>query len=456
MSDAGSQKVNRRGFIKWAIAAGVGAAAVAGGVGAYFSTQKQPAPGPAPTAPGPAPTGPSPTVTPPPATAPKGGGRWGNIGSAINLTVGYQPYCSCNWDASSNRQAQLWKKYLPSGSKVDWFEALSGPLLNNNLVAGKNAFIYACDTPASRTFETAPATCITYQCYEYADGKYLSDVLGRKPSTGVGGRKRMSADGSREVPKTFMSPLLGRTDLVKSGEIKGPEDFDGRKIGVPMGSYSHRQGEIIRDTWGVNPVYLDQSIELHVAQLRAKHIDGVLTWGPYPRWIELQGLAEILVGSPEMPCSCTTGTHFHHAGVVCGLEEIVEQRPDVIKAWVSAEEDARAIRAADYANGTNKTGDLVASDTPEVPREAIDITIEEFAPDAYMYYPKNLQHYKEMCDHWRKVGVLKGKKSEDMDFYVNNYAFGPRVKVIYDEVLEEREKAGLHHSGDGEIVNKYW
>ncbi|MEE9134466.1 MAG: hypothetical protein V3U25_01225, partial [Nitrososphaerales archaeon] len=448
----GTKKVNRRGFLKWGIAAAVGAAAVAGGAGYFLKGQ---APTPTPSAPTPTPTPGQPTDSSPTPRPTRGGGRWGNIGDPIKLTVGYQPYCTCNWDASANRQAGLWKKHLPAGSEVNWFEALSGPLLNNNLVAGKNAFIYACDTPASRTFETAPATTISYQCYEYAHPDYLVDILGRKPTPGPRG-KRTTPDGSREVPKTFQSPLLGRKDLVKSGEIKGPEDFDGRKIGVPMGSYSHRQGEAIRDQYGVNPVYLDQSIELHVAQLRAKHIDGVLTWGPYPRWIELQGLADILISAPEMQCTCTTGSHFHHAGVIVGLEEIVEQRPYIISGWLQAEEDARALYAGDQANGTRQIADLVFSDTPEVPRDAIDVTVDEFAPDGYMYYPKNLKHYEQISTHWRKVGVLKGKKSEDLNYYTNNYAFGPRVKEIYDQVLEERRAQGLHAGGDGEIVDKYW
>lgn len=455
MSD---QTVNRRGFLKWAVAAGVGAAAVAGGVGAFLSTKQSPA-GPAPVAPepsGPSGTGPSGTAAKPTPVRerPKKTGRWGAIGDPINLTVGYQPYCSCNWDCSSNRVAALWKKQLPSGSNVEWFEALSGPLLNNNLVAGKNAFIYACDTPASRTYETSASTNITLQCYEYCDEKYLSGILGRK--AGMWLDKPRTTPTGEPVPKTTMSPLLVRSDLVKSGEVTRVEDFEGRKIGLPMGSYSHRQGEIIRGVYGVNPVYLDQSIELHVAQLRAKHIDGIATWGPYPTWIEMQGLAQIMLSGPEMPCSCKTGTHFHHSGHVVGLEEIVNERPDVVKGWIQGEEDARQMLAEDYKAGGDRVKKLVFEDTPEVPWKSIDLVVEEFGPDGYPFYPTYKEHYKTMSDHWRAVGVLKGKKSEDMQFYTDNYAFNDSVKQIFDEVIEEREAAGQHSSGDAEIVTNFW
>jgi hypothetical protein len=89
---------------------------------------------------------------------------------------------------------------------------LSGALLNNNLVAGKNQMIYACDTPASRTFDTSPSTAITLQSQEYAHPAWLVDTLGRKPV--AGDIKRTAATGGREVPKTYMSPILVRTDLM--------------------------------------------------------------------------------------------------------------------------------------------------------------------------------------------------------------------------------------------------
>ena len=43
-----------------------------------------------------------------------------------------------------------------------------------------------------------------------------------------------------------------------------------------------------------------------------------------------------------------------------------------------------------------------------------------------------------------------------MQFYTDNYAFNDSVKQIFDEVIEEREAAGQHSSGDAEIVTNFW
>lgn len=430
------KKMSRRDFLKFGIGAGIGVAAMAMGGGAFLGKLQQVLP---------------PITTPAPTSAyaqPSG-----QVGKAIELSVGYQPYCSCNFDASLIRQAQLWKPYLPEGSNVNWFEALSGALLNNNLVAGKNQIVYACDTPASRTFDTTDSTCFTIQAQEYAHPAWLVDTLGRKPV--AGDRKRTTPDGSREVPKTYMSPILVRADLLKSGEVKGFADLKGKKVGVPHGSYSHRQIGVLQKIYDTPVTVLDQSIELHIAQLRAKHVDAVLTWGPYPGWIERQGLGQILISAPEHQCACNTGTHFHMAGLVVGQSKLVKERPDVVKAWIQADEDAKEILVQDRANGAERTIDLVMEDTPEVPRDAVKEAVEELAPEGYPYYDKYLEHYKQISDIWRKDGILRGKKSANMNDFVNKVAFRPDVKQIFDEVIEEREKQGKFHSGSGEILN-YW
>lgn len=429
------KKMSRRDFLKFGIGAGIGVGAIAMGGGALLGKLQQVLP---------------PIATPAPTSAyaqPSG-----QVGKAIELSVGYQPYCSCNFDASAIRQAQLWKPYLPEGSNVNWFEALSGALLNNNLVADKNQIVYACDTPASRTFDTTDSTCYTLQSQEYAHPAWLVDTLGRKPV--AGDRKRTAPDG-REVPKTYMSPVLVRTDLMKSGAVKEFADLKGKKVGVPHGSYSHRQIELLQKINDTPVTVLDQSIELHVAQLRAKHVDAVLTWGPYPGWIERQGLAQILISAPEHQCVCNTGTHFHMAGLVVGQSKLLKERPDVVKAWIQADEDAKEILVQDRANGAERMIDLVMDDTPEVPRDAVKEAVEELAPEGYPYYDKYLEHYKQISDEWRKIGILRGRKSANMNDYVNKVVFRPDVKQIFDEVIEEREKQGKFHSGTGDILN-YW
>jgi ABC-type nitrate/sulfonate/bicarbonate transport system substrate-binding protein len=242
---------------------------------------------------------------------------------------------------------------------------------------------------------------------------------------------------------------------MKDGKVKSFADLKGKKIGLPHGSYTHRQVKVLEKAYDAPVTLLDQSIELHIAQLRAKHVDAVGTWGPYPGWIERQGLAQILISSPEHQCACNTGTHFHHAGIVVGSDKIAKERPDVVKAWIQSEEEAKEILVKDRSDGTERMLDLVMKDTPEVPRDAVKEAIQEMATDSYPYYDKYLEHYKQISDLWRKEGILRGQKSANLDSFVNKVAFRPETKQLFDEVIEEREKAGKWHSGSGEIMN-FW
>ena len=68
--------------------------------------------------------------------------------------------------SSVNKQAQIWTKYLPQGSKIVWFHSLSGPLINNNMLAGKNQIGYMAETPALRSGDTVPCDMISVTGYD--------------------------------------------------------------------------------------------------------------------------------------------------------------------------------------------------------------------------------------------------------------------------------------------------
>ena len=133
-------------------------------------------------------------------------GKYGKPGDPITLTVGYQPYCTPYWTSSVQKQLELWRKYLPEGSKVIWFRSLSGPLINVNMVAGKNQIGYMAMTPGIRSLDTVP--CDMTQMTGYDNGQ----------------------TGGMDV----------RKDLVDLRLVKEKEDLAGLKNGTPFGSYSHR------------------------------------------------------------------------------------------------------------------------------------------------------------------------------------------------------------------------
>lgn len=128
-------------------------------------------------------------------------GKFGKIGDPVTLTVGYQPYGTIHWTAVVNKQAQLLQKYLPPGSRVVWFRALSGPLINQNLQAGKNQFGYMSDTPALTAGDKFPSDLVAASGYDV--GEF----------------------GSLCVP----------TALADS--IKSPKDLEGQQVYTAFGSF---------------------------------------------------------------------------------------------------------------------------------------------------------------------------------------------------------------------------
>lgn len=66
----------------------------------------------------------------------------------VKLTVGYQPYDTISYSAAVIRALELWKKYLPPGSEVEFQNALQGSIIVNQMLANKQQIGYLGDMPA--------------------------------------------------------------------------------------------------------------------------------------------------------------------------------------------------------------------------------------------------------------------------------------------------------------------
>ena len=66
----------------------------------------------------------------------------------VKLVVGYQPYDTISYSAAVIRAQELWKKYLPPGSEVEFQNALQGSIIVNNMLANKQQIGYLGDMPA--------------------------------------------------------------------------------------------------------------------------------------------------------------------------------------------------------------------------------------------------------------------------------------------------------------------
>ena len=55
----------------------------------------------------------------------------------VDITYGYHPYWTGAWYGVILKQKELWKKYLPAGSKVKFEPHLTGPPMINAMLADK-------------------------------------------------------------------------------------------------------------------------------------------------------------------------------------------------------------------------------------------------------------------------------------------------------------------------------
>jgi len=331
-------------------------------------------------------------------------GKYGKPGEPITLTIGYQPYVTPYWTSTINKQLALWQKYLPKGSKVIWFRSLQGPLINANMIAGKNQVGYMEATPAMRTGDTVPCAYLAVTGYD----------LGQ--NTGI----------------------MVRQDLYESGEITKPEDLEGRVMAVGKGTYAHRHLIVAQKWYGFKSVDHDQSPEVALTNLASKNIDAMDMWEPYFGVGEIRGVGTRIVTGRTMPChDVFTNKEFYDrvphnfflVGATLFIHDLIRNRPDVVVAFLKAEEEAREVLNyhRDFAAW------LIWSDIPEMPPRAIRATLEEMVWDGRLT-PNVIEHLKGLARLWRQEGILRGKRSEDPDAFIEEYADPTFLEIAMDEL----------------------
>ncbi|MBF0126153.1 MAG: hypothetical protein HQM02_02980, partial [Magnetococcales bacterium] len=341
-------------------------------------------------------------------------GKFGNIGDPVTLTIGYQPYCTPYWTATINKQAQICAKYLPKGSRIIWFRALSGPLISNNMNAGTNQIGYMAETPALTAGDLVNCDLVSVTGYD----------LGETGS------------------------IVVRKDLLEGDKVKQPRDLNQRPIGVPFGSYSHRQ--IL--TWsrqnGVGGELSEQSIERQMSNINSSAIWAGALWEPYPSWLEFKGAASRWVTGLEMPCSCdkyhpqAVKHTFRVTGATLAIHDWLRERPDIIAAYLKSEEECRELLTSDPELATY----LIWSDISEVPPAVVRNALDMMVWDGRLT-PEINRHLKGCARMWREAGFLKNDRSRDPDAYVDRWANGAFLELALKELQKEGRWSSLRQPG---------
>ncbi len=240
---------------------------------------------------------------------------YGKPGDPIHLVVGFQPYYSEAWSALAVNGLELWKKYLPPQSTVEFQVGLQGAIIVNAMLAGKQQIGYLGDMPA----------IVGATKREIGDLRIIANV-------GL----------SRDQCNVFLT----RNDAPAFADgAAAIQWLDGKRVAVPKGSCTDRFARAVFKRQKVTPSeYLNQNIELITSGFRGNKLDGAVVWEPTASRLVIEGLARRVA----------TGDDFgeNDGAFIDARADLIQQRPDVIQAWLRAEVDAE-LYLADEKNAAS-------------------------------------------------------------------------------------------------------
>ncbi len=331
-------------------------------------------------------------------------GVFGKIGDPVTMTIGYQPYGTIHWTASVNKQAQLLLKYLPKGSRVVWFRALSGSLINNNMFAGKNQFGYMSDTPGLSNGDKIKADFVAASGYDI--GEF----------------------GSLCVPKMY----------IDGGKIKTPQDLEGKPVATAFGSFSHRQILTWMHEFKVKPQLMNQSIDQQMSSLRSGKIHAAMFWEPYPSWMEMKGVATRWMTGQDMPNTTDqyypelSVKHFHDVGATLAIHDWLRERPDVMAAYLKSEEECRDM----MTNDPDTAAYFIWTDVSEIPPPVVRATLDMVVWDGRINGDMR-KHLKACAHQWKAEEMIKNPRSQDPEKYVDEWADDRLLHLVMKQLEAE-------------------
>lgn len=262
--------------------------------------------------------------------------EFGKKGEKVNLVVGYQPYYTESWSGVVNNSKSFWKKYLPEGSTVEFQVGLQGSVIVNAMTGEKQHIGYMGDMPSIAS---------TFRNLADRGGTDIRIV-------GVAGTSKQQCNiflVRNDAPK-----FANGTDAVKW--------MEGKITAAPHGACTDRFVRLAFDKVGVKPQsYLNQNIEVITTNFRAGKLDAAAIWEPTATKIEKAGLARRTASGEDFDAL--------DGALIVMLNDLIEQRPDVVEAWMEGELDAQ-LYLADM-NNAGEVAKMAESQTEQIDRKVL-------------------------------------------------------------------------------------
>lgn len=253
----------------------------------------------------------------------------GDAPAPVHLVVGYQPYYTGAWSALIVKEHELWKKYLPPGSTVDWEVGLQGSVITNNMLAGKYQMGYVGDTP------------------------------------GIVATTKRSEGDIRIVSVTSFNNQQCDLIVVRpdAPQFKTPQEavkwIDGKRFAVPKGTCTDRFAQEVFRRANVKPAeYLNENIEVITTNLRAGNLDAAAIWEPNVAHV---GQA---VGSKSVRL-VSTGADWgeHDTGLIVVNKDFLDHNRDAVVGMLKADIEAQRYILGDYPKNACAIADMAVSNT---------------------------------------------------------------------------------------------
>ncbi len=233
---------------------------------------------------------------------------YGKPGAPVKLVIGYQPYYTQSWSGVVMRGKKFYENHLPKGSEVEFQIGLQGAIIVNNMLAGKQHIGYMGDMPA----------IVSTTKQDVADVRLVANL-------GLGYDQ--------------CNIFLVRNDAPKFQDAtQALKWLDGKIVAVPKGSCTDRYAQATFKKLAVNPKeYLNQNIAVITSNFRAGKIDAAVIWEPTASRLVQEGLARRIASGSSV--------QENDGGFLAMRADLINQRPDVVKAWLNAELDAQLFLA---------------------------------------------------------------------------------------------------------------
>lgn len=260
----------------------------------------------------------------------------------VEITYGYHPYWTGGWTGVVIKQRELWKKYLPEGSIVNFEAHLTGPPMVNALLADKMQVGTMGDMPS----------------YVATTKKKQGDIRLVSASMISAGQNCNLLVVRKDAPD-FISPNEALTWL------------NGKDVSVHRGTCANRYLASILDSNAVKPKNLQyMTIEVIASSFEAGKLDAAAMWEPHARKVVEQGFAKY----------AATGAPFGEwdANFTLMRQDFIENHPEAAKGWMKAEIEALQI----MKNEPMAVAQMVQNETQGYTKEILWKSLYERYPDS--------------------------------------------------------------------------